>query len=69
MRTDRAVIRISSDRVANKDEQWLSSHEADCEQNDRQTPVKTLPSLAVGNKQCKKITTSPNSNSTEKFYL
>ena len=26
----------------------ISSHEADCEQNDWQTPVKTLPSLAVG---------------------
>ena len=35
MRTDRAVT---------------SSHEADCGQNDWHTPVKTLPSLAVGNK-------------------
>ena len=35
----------------NKDEQWLSSHEADYEQNDWQTPVKTLPSLAVGKYQ------------------
>ena len=33
MHTDRAVPR--SDRVANKDEQWLSIHEADCEQNHR----------------------------------
>ena len=33
MRTDRAVAR--SDRVANKDEQWPSIHEADCEQNHR----------------------------------
>ena len=40
MRTNRT---ITSDRVANKDEQWLSRHEADCGQN-----VKTLPSLAVG---------------------
>ena len=30
-------------------EQWLSSHEADCEQNDWHTTVKTLPSLMVGN--------------------
>ena len=35
MHTDHVVIRISSDRVANKDEQWLSNHETDCEQNDR----------------------------------
>ena len=39
MRTDHAVTRMSSDRVA------------DCEQNDKQTPVKTLPSVAVGNEQ------------------
>ena len=32
MRTDRIV---TSDRVANKDEQWPSRHEADCGQNDR----------------------------------
>ena len=37
MRTDRAVIRMSSDRGAMKPIV------------DRQTPVKTLPSLAVGN--------------------
>ena len=49
MRTYRVVTRLSSDWVANKDEQWPSSHEGDCEQNDRQTPVKTSPSLAVGN--------------------
>ena len=35
MRTDREVTQMSSNQVANKDEQWLSSHEADCEQNDR----------------------------------
>ena len=29
----------------NKDEQWPSSHEAGCEQNDWQTLMKTLPSL------------------------
>ena len=33
-----------------KHEQWPSNHEADFEQNDWQTSVKTLPSLAVGNK-------------------
>ena len=33
MRTDHAVTRSS--RVANKDEQWLSIYEADCEQNHR----------------------------------
>ena len=37
MRTDRALTRPSSDRVAMKPIV------------DRQTPVKTLPSLAVGN--------------------
>ena len=31
-----------------KDEQWPSSHQADCEQNDGQKPVKTLPSIAIG---------------------
>ena len=45
MRTDRAVTR--SDGVANKDEQWPSIHEADCEQNQRRVII--LPSLAVGN--------------------
>ena len=38
MRTDRAVTRTSSERVAMR------------QIVDRQTPVKTLPSLAVGNK-------------------
>ena len=37
MRTDRAVTRMTSDRVAIRPIV------------DRQTPVKTLPSLAVGN--------------------
>ena len=37
MRTDRAVTRSSSERVATRPIV------------DRQTPVKTLPSLAVGN--------------------
>ena len=37
MHTDRAVIRLNSERVA------MSPFV------DRQTPVKTLPSLAVGN--------------------
>ena len=32
VRTDRTV---TSDQVANKDEQWPSRHEADCGQNDR----------------------------------
>ena len=40
MRTDRAVTRMSSDRVATRPIV------------DGQTPVKTLPSLAVGNKYC-----------------
>ena len=35
MRTDRTITRMSSDQVANKDEQWWSSHKADYEQNDR----------------------------------
>ena len=42
MRTTRAII---------KDEQWSSSHAADCEQNDWQMPVKTLPFLVVGKKR------------------
>ena len=42
MRTDHAVTRMSSDRVANKDEQWPSSHEADCKQNYWQPPVKNI---------------------------
>ena len=33
----------------NKYEQWPSSHDADCEQNDWQTLVKTLPSPVVSN--------------------
>ena len=33
MRTDRTVTR--SDRVENKNEQWPSIHEADCQQNHR----------------------------------
>ena len=37
--------------MRDKDDQWPSSHEADCEQNDWQTPVKTLPSLTVGNNE------------------
>ena len=43
------VKAIASYMRRNKDEQWPSSHEANCEQNDWQTPVKTLPSLEVGN--------------------
>ena len=35
--------------LRNKNEQWPSNHETDCEQNDWHTPVKK-PSLAVGNK-------------------
>ena len=35
MRTDREVTKMNSDRVANKDEQWPSNHDAYCEQNDR----------------------------------
>ena len=49
MRTDRVVTRMNRDWEADKDEQWPSSHEGDCEQSDTQTPVKTSPSLAVGN--------------------
>ena len=45
MRTDRR----------NKHEQWPRSHEAACEQNDWHTPVKTLPSLAVGNNKERKL--------------
>ena len=40
MLTDRAVKRLSSERVAMRPIM------------DRQTPVKTLPSLAVGNNKC-----------------
>ena len=38
MRTDRAIARLNSERIANRPSV------------DRQTNVKTLPSLAVGNK-------------------
>ena len=37
MRTNRTV---TSDRVANKDEQWLSRREADYGQNDRRRPCR-----------------------------
>ena len=45
MRTDRAVTR--SDQVANKDEQWPSIHEADCEQNHRRLYKHYLPLRSV----------------------
>ena len=45
MYTDRAVIR--SDQVANKDEQWPSIHEADCEQNHRRLWKHYLPLRSV----------------------
>ena len=40
MRIDRTA---TSDRVANKDEQWPSRHEADCGQNDRRLCKHYLP--------------------------
>ena len=46
MRTDRAVTRPSSERVAMRPKV------------DRQTPVKTLPNLAVGNKSRHIMTSS-----------
>ena len=45
MRTDRAVTR--SDRVANKDKQWPSIHEANCEQNHRSVWKHYLPLWSV----------------------
>ena len=45
MRTDRTVTR--SDKVANKDEQWPSIHEADFKQNRRCMWKHYLPSKSV----------------------
>ena len=47
MHTDCAIARMSSDRVANKDEQWPSSHEADYEQNNRRLLGHYLPLRSV----------------------
>ena len=47
MRSDRDVTR--SDRIANKDEQWPSIHEANCEQNHRHVWKHYLPWHSVIN--------------------
>ena len=47
MCTDRKVTKMSNNQVANKDEQWPSSHEADCEQNDRRLWKHYLPLRSV----------------------
>ena len=44
-------IRPHVEQESISDEQRPSSYEADCEQNDWHTPVKTLLSLAVGNRR------------------
>ena len=44
MRTDHTV---TSDRVANKDEQQLNRHETDCEQNDRSLWKHYIPLRSV----------------------
>ena len=46
MRTDLTVTR--SDRVGYKDEQWLSIHETDCEQDHRRVSVKIVTGLHPG---------------------